>query len=63
MSFGKKIKKMRVLLGWDQFKLANYLGLSQQTISKYERDQSEPDFKTLIKLSELFNTSIDYRKY
>lgn len=60
MKFGKKIQEMRLSIGWDQNQLAKYLGLSQQSISKYENEKAEPDYKTLLKLSELFDVSIDY---
>jgi len=43
-----------------QFELAEKLGVSQQTISKYEKGLREPDNATLVKLSEIFNCSIDY---
>jgi transcriptional regulator with XRE-family HTH domain len=59
MQFGKKIQEMRLSIGWDQNQLAKYLGLSQQSISKYENGKAEPDYKTLLKLSELFGVSID----
>lgn len=60
MKFGKKIQEMRLSIGWDQNQLAKYLGLSQQSISKYVNEKAEPDYKTLLKLSELFDVSIDY---
>jgi len=43
-----------------QAELAEKLGVSQQTISKYERGTREPDNETLVKLAEIFNCSIDY---
>ena len=42
-----------------QLDLAEKLGVSQQTISKYERGTREPDHGTLIKLSRIFGVSID----
>ena len=43
-----------------QFKLAEKLGISQQTVSKYERGLIEPDINTLITLAYIFNVSVDY---
>lgn len=43
-----------------QAELAEKLGVSQQTISKYERGTREPDNETLAKLAEIFDCSIDY---
>ena len=40
--------------------LAEKLGVSNKSISKYERGEREPDFNTLKKLSNIFNVSIDY---
>jgi transcriptional regulator with XRE-family HTH domain len=44
----------------NQQELADRLGVSQQTISKYENGEREPDHNTLTKISELFSVSIDY---
>lgn len=46
--------------GLTQNELADLLGVSQQTISKYENGTREPDIDTLINLSRIFNVSIDY---
>lgn len=43
-----------------QQKLADALGLSQQSINHYENHKIEPDIGTLIKLADFFDTSIDY---
>ena len=43
-----------------QQKLADALGLSQQSINHYENHKIEPDIGTLIKLADIFDTSIDY---
>lgn len=52
--------KLRKEAGLSQEELSAKLGVTQQTISKYERGIREPDLATLLKLSELFNCSIDY---
>lgn len=43
-----------------QQKLADALGLSQQSINHYENHKIEPDIGTLIKLADFFDTSVDY---
>ncbi|MBR6473171.1 MAG: helix-turn-helix transcriptional regulator, partial [Firmicutes bacterium] len=43
-----------------QQKLAEAVGVSQQSINKYENYNIEPDINTLIHLAEYFNTSVDY---
>ena len=51
---------LRKELNMSQAELAEKLGVSQQTISKYERGTREPDNETLAKLAEIFDCSIDY---
>jgi len=41
-------------------KLAMDLGLSQNSISRYETGEREADYATLILLANYFNVSIDY---
>jgi len=43
-----------------QFELAEKLGLSQQTVSKYERGLIEPDIDRLITMARIFDVSVDY---
>jgi transcriptional regulator with XRE-family HTH domain len=46
--------------GLKQNELADLIGVSQQTISKYENGTREPDITNLINLSRIFDVSIDY---
>ena len=55
-----RIKKLRQEKGVYQADLAKYLGLKQQTISAYENGTNEPDLKTLSKMANFFDVSIDY---
>lgn len=54
------LKKMRVAKGLSQQKLANVLGVSQQSVNKYENHNVEPDVAILIALADYFDTTIDY---
>ncbi len=54
------IKKLRTKKDIYQLKLAMDIGLSQETISSYERNKIVPSTEILIKLAEYFNTNIDY---
>ena len=56
----KNLKKLREGRHLSQAKLADYFSLSQQAIYKYENSLSEPDFDTLIRMADFFNTSTDY---
>lgn len=54
------IKKLRNKKDIYQLKLAMDIGLSQETISSYERNKIVPSTEILIKLADYFNTNIDY---
>lgn len=56
----QNLKKLRTKKGLTQSQLAGVLGISQQSINKYENQNAEPDIETLKNLADLFNTSIDY---
>ncbi len=56
----KNIKKLREELGISQQTLGDAVGVSQQSINKYENHSVEPDIDTLKKLADYFKTSIDY---
>lgn len=43
-----------------QMKLALDLNMSQNSISRYETGEREPDFASLIKFADYFNVSVDY---
>ena len=55
----KRLKELRASKGISQQKLANRLGLSQQSINKYENHDVEPDIATLIAIADCFETTID----
>ena len=40
--------------------MASFVGVTKATINSYEKGRTEPNISALIKLSELFNVSIDY---
>ena len=55
--------KLRVLLDENDVKqkdLAAFLQIAPSTMSGYIQGTSEPDFKTLKRLADYFNVSIDY---
>ena len=55
-----KIKELRKQKNWNQTTLAKKLNTTQANISGWEKNKWQPDNEVLIKLSELFNVSIDY---
>lgn len=59
MELGNQIKKYRSKLGISQDMLAERIFVSRQTISNWENNKSYPDVNSLLRLSEIFNVSID----
>ena len=59
MKFSDNLIKLRKAKGWSQEDLADKLGVSRQAISKWEVGTSKPDIDNVIKLSKLFEISID----
>lgn len=51
----KDLKKMRVEAKMTQFDLARAIGVSVNTIIKWENEVSKPSDENLNKLKELFN--------
>ena len=56
----KKIAKQRKELNYTQEQLADILGVSRQSISKWESDIAYPETDKLIELGKLFDCSMDY---
>lgn len=59
MNFNEKLIELRKSKGLSQDELGNELGVSRQTISKWELAQSYPDFQRLVLLSDYFGLSLD----
>ena len=49
----------RVKKGLSQKSVGDFLGITGQAYSNYENNKREADYETLLKLSELFETSIE----
>ena len=59
MSLGERIYKLRTEKEMSQGDLADALEVSRQSISKWETNGSVPELDKLIKLSEIFDVSLD----
>ncbi|QJC52626.1 helix-turn-helix transcriptional regulator [Paenibacillus albicereus] len=59
MIFSEKLKTERTKKGWSQEELAEKLFVSRQSVSKWEKGQNYPSIETLIKLSDLFQVTLD----
>ena len=60
MTFGEKIKKLRVKNNWTQEQFAEMMGVSAQAVSRWETDSSMPDILMLAPIAYTFNVSCDY---
>ena len=56
----KNLKLLREVHSVPKKQLAEAIGLSQQSINKYENHSIEPDVETLIRMADFFQTTVDY---
>lgn len=59
MDFSTQIKQQRQQLGLTQADVANQLFVTRQTISNWEQGKSYPDLNMLVKLSDVYQISLD----
>ncbi len=59
MNLAEKIYELRTMQNLSQGDLADLLGVSRQSVSKWETGTSVPDLDKLIKLSEVFHVTLD----
>lgn len=59
MTIGERLLKLRKERNLSQEELANVLDVSRQTVSKWETDQSTPDFDKIIPLCEYYGITSD----
>ena len=60
MILAEKIINERKKNGWSQEELADKLGVSRQSVSKWEGAQSVPDLQRILDMSRIFGVSTDY---
>lgn len=56
---GERIAALRKERGLSQEKVAEYMSVSRQAVTKWESNNSRPSSDNLIKLAELFGVSVD----
>ncbi|MGT2757646.1 helix-turn-helix domain-containing protein [Streptococcus ovuberis] len=57
--FAEQLKDFRRQKGLSQDDLANQLHISRQAISRWENGETAPDLDTLVKLSSIFEVTLD----
>ena len=60
MILADKIISLRKKAGWSQEELAQQLGVTRQSVSKWEGAQSVPDMDKILQMSRLFGVSTDF---
>ena len=58
-SFGTRLANLRREHNLTQNDIADRLNISAQAVSKWENDLTSPDIDTLIKLSDIFDITVD----
>lgn len=56
----ENLKKLRAESKTSQAVLAEAIGVTQQSINKYENHNVEPDIESLRRMADYFGTTIDY---
>jgi len=60
ITFGERITELRKKLGLSQVEIASMLKTTQTAINRYENNQAEPRFKTILWYADYFDVSLDY---
>lgn len=60
MSFGSRLKELRLEKNMQQADLAKLLNMTNVAVSHYERDARKPTPEILSKVATIFNVSTDY---
>lgn len=60
MSFGDRLRKLRLENNMTQENLSKKLNVSRATVGRYETDERFPDKNLLKKIADIFEVSIDY---
>lgn len=59
MSFSENLTELRKMHNYSQEELAEKIGVSRQTLSKYETGESLPDIERCKQLADVFCVSLD----
>ena len=57
--FAENLQALRKQKGWSQEQLADAIGVTRQTVSKWELGSTTPELEKLLALSQLFAISLD----
>ena len=60
VTVGERLKVLREGVGLSQKDLGKKLGVTQSAINRYENNQSEPTYKSLLFCADYYDVSMDY---
>ena len=60
IKFKERLKELRIQAGYTQQQIADKLHVSQQSYARYELGTGEPNLDMLVKISQIFEVSVDY---
>ncbi len=60
MTYGERLKELRISKGVSQKEIANAIGVDISSISYWERDVYEPKANYIVKMARFFSVSTDY---
>lgn len=58
--FSVRLKYLRQSNKWTQQELASKIGVTKETLYRYEKNQLPPSYDSAVRLADLFEVSIDY---
>jgi len=60
MNFSERLKILRNETNLSQAELAQAVGVSQQCVSEWERNKTQPTLSYIVKMADIFECSADY---
>lgn len=60
MTIADRIQSLRKSKGMSQEELADKVGVSRQSVSKWESEQASPDLDKIVIMSDIFEVTTDY---
>ena len=57
---GQRLRALRTGMKLTQVQMAEYIGMVQSSVNRYEAGESEPSFEILLKYADYFDVSLDY---
>ena len=60
LHLSENLRKYRILKNLTQEDVAEYLGITPQSVSKWERGESVPDVYVLKNIADIFDVTVDY---